>query len=110
MRLAVADLGTNSTRLLVADVGDGGQLTQIERLTTVTRLGEGVDGSSRLLPEAMERVYAALGHYRDVADAAGAERRIAVATSAVRDTDNGEELAAHVREQLGFDIRVIDGE
>jgi len=110
MRIAVADLGTNSTRLLVADVTPDGRLTQLERLTTVTRLGEGVDASGRLAPAAMERVYAALAHYREVADRARAERRIAVATSAVRETDNGPELAAHVREQIGFDLRTIDGD
>ncbi|HEX2070259.1 MAG TPA: Ppx/GppA phosphatase family protein [Thermoleophilaceae bacterium] len=110
MRIAVADLGTNSTRLLVADVtGDGG-LTQIERHTTVTRLGEGVDGSGRLAPEATERVYAALARYREIADAAGAARRIAVATSAMRETENGPDLAARVREELGFDIRTIGGD
>lgn len=110
MRIAVADLGTNSTRLLVADVAAGGRLTQLERHTTVTRLGEGVDGSGRLAPAAMERVYAALTRYREIADAAGAERRIAVATSAVRETENGPELAAHVRDEIGFDIRTIDGD
>jgi exopolyphosphatase/guanosine-5'-triphosphate,3'-diphosphate pyrophosphatase len=110
MRIAVADIGTNSTRLLVADVAAGGRLTQLERHTTVTRLGEGVDGSGRLQPAAMERVYEALARYREIADAAGAERRIAVATSAVRETENGSELAAHVRDEIGFDIRTIDGD
>lgn len=110
MRIAVADLGTNSTRLLVADVEPDGRLTQLERHTTVTRLGEGVDGSGRLAPQAMDRVYAALERYREIADAAGAERRIAVATSAVRETENGPELAAHVRDEIGFDIRTIDGD
>ncbi len=110
MRIAVADLGTNSTRLLVADVSPSGELTQLERHTEVTRLGEGVDGSGRLSPEAMERVYAALGRYREIADAAGAERRIAVATSAVREAETGGALAEHVRERIGFDIRTIDGD
>lgn len=110
MRIAVADLGTNSTRLLIADVTDDGRLTQLERHTTVTRLGQGVDASGRLAPEAMERVYAALARYREIADAAEAQRRIAVATSAVREAVNGPELTAHVRDRLGFDIRTIDGE
>jgi exopolyphosphatase / guanosine-5'-triphosphate,3'-diphosphate pyrophosphatase len=110
MRIAVADLGTNSTRLLVADVAPDGRLTQLERHTTVTRLGEGVDGSGRLAPAAMQRVYDTLTTYREIADAAGAERRIAVATSAVRETDNGPELAAHVRDRIGFDVRTIDGD
>lgn len=110
MRIAVADLGTNSTRLLIADVTPDGQLTQLERHTTVTRLGEGVDGSGRLAPQAMERVYAALARYREIADAAGVQRRIAVATSAVRETENGPELVAHVRDEIGFDVRTIDGD
>jgi exopolyphosphatase / guanosine-5'-triphosphate,3'-diphosphate pyrophosphatase len=110
MRIAVADVGTNSTRLLVADVSPAGELTEIERHTEVTRLGEGVDGSGRLSPGAMERVYAALGRYREIADAAGGERRIAVATSAVRDAENGGELAEHVREWIGFELRTIGGD
>jgi exopolyphosphatase / guanosine-5'-triphosphate,3'-diphosphate pyrophosphatase len=110
MRIAVADIGTNSTRLLVADVVAGGRLTQLERHTTVTRLGEGVDGSGRLAPAAMDRVCDALARYREIADAAGAERRIAVATSAVRETENGPDLAARVRDEIGFDIRTIDGD
>lgn len=110
MRIAVADLGTNSTRLLVADVAPDGRLTQLERRTEVTRLGEGVDANGRLSPEAMRRVYDALARYREIADTAGAERRIAVATSAVRDSDNGSELVEHVREQIGFDLRTITGD
>ncbi len=110
MRIAVADIGTNSTRLLVADVAAGGRLSQLERHTTVTRLGEGVDGSGRLAPAAMDRVCDALARYREIADAARAERRIAVATSAVRETENGPELAARVRDEIGFDIHTIDGD
>jgi exopolyphosphatase/guanosine-5'-triphosphate,3'-diphosphate pyrophosphatase len=110
MRIAVADLGTNSTRLLVADVAPDGQLVQLERHTTVTRLGEGVDGSGGLAPKAMERVYAALARYVEIAGAAGAQRRIAVATSAVREAENGPELVAHVRDRIGFDIRTIGGD
>lgn len=109
-RIAVADLGTNSTRLLVGEVAADGRVIEIERRTTVTRLGEGVDESGRLAPEAMERVYAALAEYRQIAEATGATRLIAVATSAVRDAENGEELAAHVRDSIGFDLRTISGE
>jgi exopolyphosphatase / guanosine-5'-triphosphate,3'-diphosphate pyrophosphatase len=110
MRIAVADLGTNSTRLLIADVEPDGRLTQLERLTTVTRLGEGVDASGRLAPEAMERVYSALTRYAERAQAANAERTVAVATSAVRDAENGHELTAHVHDAIGFDIRTITGD
>ncbi len=59
MRVAVIDIGTNSTRLLIADVADG-QVTELERRTTVTRLGQGVDHSGELQPEAIDRVHAAL--------------------------------------------------
>jgi exopolyphosphatase / guanosine-5'-triphosphate,3'-diphosphate pyrophosphatase len=110
MRIAVADLGTNSTRLLIADVGPGGRLAQVERRTEVTRLGEGVDATGRLSRDAIERVYATLARFRELADSAGAERSIAVATSAVRDAENGSELAAHVRDRLGFDIRTVSGD
>jgi exopolyphosphatase / guanosine-5'-triphosphate,3'-diphosphate pyrophosphatase len=110
MRIAVADLGTNSTRLLIADVEPDGRLTQLERLTTVTRLGEGVDAGGRLAPDAMGRVYAALTAYREQATDARAERTIAVATSAVRDAENGDELVGHVRDGIGFDIRTISGD
>lgn len=110
MRIAVADLGTNSTRLLVADVSAGGRVEQLDRRTTVTRLGDGLDGSSSLAPDAVERVYAALRGYREIAEGHGAERTIAVATSAVREADNGAELAVHVRERIGFELQTIDGD
>jgi exopolyphosphatase/guanosine-5'-triphosphate,3'-diphosphate pyrophosphatase len=109
MRIAVADMGTNSTRLLVADV-EGDQLVQVERHTTVTRLGEGVDASGRLSDAAVERVLDALTRYRGIADAAGAQRRIAVATSAVREAENGAGLTDRVRDEAGFDVRTIDGD
>ena len=109
MRIAVADLGTNSTRLLVADVSPDGELTQIERLTEVTRLGEGVDGRGRLAPQAIERVAGTLARYRDTAERHRAERKIAVATSAVRDAENGAELTDRGR-GFGFDVRTISGE
>lgn len=109
MRLAVADLGTNSTRLLVAEVEDG-RVAQLERHTVVTRLGEGVDRTGSLDPAAMQRVYDALRDFRQIADAANAERRVAVATSAVRETENGAELANYVRDAIGFDIKTIGGD
>lgn len=109
-RIAVADLGTNSTRLLVADVTADRALVEVERLSTVTRLGQGVDSSGRLADEAMERVHDCLARYREVADGHGAERSVAVATSAVRDAANGPEFKAAVRERSGFEIEIIPGE
>ncbi len=109
-RIAVVDLGTNSTRLLVADVDEDGTLQEIDRRTDVTRLGEGVDATGRLADDAMERVFARLAAYRALADEHGADRSIAVATSAVRDAVNGEEFQAAVRDHFGFDVRTITGE
>jgi exopolyphosphatase/guanosine-5'-triphosphate,3'-diphosphate pyrophosphatase len=109
MRVAVVDIGTNTTRLLVADVADG-RIEEIERRTRITRLGEGVDRSGRLLPSAIERVLDACAEYRERIDRHGAERIAAVLTSAVRDADNGHELEATLRERFGVDARTITGD
>jgi exopolyphosphatase/guanosine-5'-triphosphate,3'-diphosphate pyrophosphatase len=108
MRVAIADLGSNSTRLLIADVRDG-RLEEVERHLEITRLADGVDASGTLRPDAMARVLGVLDRYEDRADANAAERRIAVATSAVRDAGNREELLAGVRGR-GFDARVLSGD
>ncbi len=110
MRVAVVDIGTNSTRLFVADVADGGGVTQLERESTVTRLGHGVDASGRLDDAAMERVFATLERYCATIEARGVEATTAVLTSAVRDAANGAEFTAQVRERFGLDARTIDGE
>ena len=110
MRIAVADLGTNSTRLLVADLGPDGELAEIDRRTKVTRLGDGVDASGRLADDAMERVLSTLDEYRRAAGEHGATNTVAVATSAVRDAANGADFQAMVRERSGFDIRTITGD
>ncbi len=103
----MVDLGTNSTRLLVADVQDR-TVQELERETVVTRLGEAVEASGRLAEEAIERVFAALERYREAIR--GAERTVGVATSAVRDAENGEEFRARLRERFGIDARTIPGE
>jgi exopolyphosphatase/guanosine-5'-triphosphate,3'-diphosphate pyrophosphatase len=111
LRVAVVDIGTNSTRLLVADVSDGGHLTERERRTKVTRLGDKLDQTGVLSDEAMERVLATLAEYRTVVDREGAERAVAVLTSAVRDAANGEEFLARGRGWSdGLDARVIAGD
>jgi exopolyphosphatase/guanosine-5'-triphosphate,3'-diphosphate pyrophosphatase len=107
VRVAVVDVGTNSTRLLVADV-DGG-VTEVERRSTVTRLGEGVDATGRLAEAAVARVERVLAEYREVIDACGAQRAVGVLTSAVRDASNGAELVAAVRERHGIDARMLSG-
>ena len=110
MRIAVADLGTNSTRLLIAEVDTDGGLTEVERRTDVTRLGDRVDTTGRLAEDAMERVHERLAAYRELADERGAERRVAVATSAVRDATNGAAFRAAVQRRHGFETEVISGE
>jgi exopolyphosphatase/guanosine-5'-triphosphate,3'-diphosphate pyrophosphatase len=108
-RIAVVDLGTNSTRLLVAE-RSGEELRQLERRTRVTRLGQDVERSGRLADEAMQRVYEAVAGYREAIDRLGAERIVALATSAVRDAANGEDFRRELRERFEIEVRTIPGE
>ncbi len=111
MRVAVIDIGTNSTRLLIAEVEQpGGAIRELSRRSQVTRLGDGVDAVGRLSEDATGRVFAVLARYREEIDAQGCEANLAVLTSAVRDAANGAEFAARVREDYGLDARVLAGE
>ena len=109
MRVAVIDLGTNSTRLLVAGV-ENGQVTELERCNTVTRLGRGVDLSRQLCSDAIEDVCAVVGDYLAVLREMGAERVSALATSAVRDASNGGAFIAELRERFALDAQTLSGE
>jgi exopolyphosphatase/guanosine-5'-triphosphate,3'-diphosphate pyrophosphatase len=109
MRVAVVDIGTNSTRLLVAEVTDS-KVRQIERQTNVTRLGEGVDKSGRLLDAAIERVLSTCADYRQLIERHSVDRTVAVLTAAVRDAENGFELEGTLRERFGFEAQTISGE
>ena len=110
-RVAVVDVGTNSTRLLVADVADDGRLTEVVRRTKVTRLGDRLDETGVLGEDAMGRVLATLAEYRAIVEEQRAERARAVLTSAVRDAANGDAFLARVRAQHdGLQARVIDGD
>jgi exopolyphosphatase/guanosine-5'-triphosphate,3'-diphosphate pyrophosphatase len=109
MRVAVVDIGTNSTRLLVADVDPGGSITELDRRTRVTRLGDGVDASGVLSEAAIARVLATLDDYAAVIEELGAEARPAVLTSAVRDAANGQEFVATVERRYGLEARAIAG-
>jgi exopolyphosphatase / guanosine-5'-triphosphate,3'-diphosphate pyrophosphatase len=108
VRVAVVDVGTNSTRLLVADVRDG-VLTEVERETTVTRLGQGVDADGSLAEEPIARTLAVVDRYRERIEALGAEAAVAVLTSAVRDAANGADFTAAVAER-GMEARTITGD
>ncbi|HZO98633.1 MAG TPA: hypothetical protein VFB42_14835 [Gaiellaceae bacterium] len=108
-RVGAVDIGTNSTRLLVADVRDG-RVEPIVRRACVTRLGEGVDAARRLAPEAVERVHRVLTCYHDELEALGAERTLAVATSAVRDAADGAVFLRGVAERFGFETRLLTGD
>ncbi len=108
-RVAVIDVGTNSARLLVADVA-GGRVSPVERRSTVTRLGRGVDLSGRLSAEAVEDACEAIGEYVTTLHDLGAEAVDTIATSAVRDAENGSAFVAELRERFALSPRVLDGE
>jgi exopolyphosphatase/guanosine-5'-triphosphate,3'-diphosphate pyrophosphatase len=110
VRIAIVDIGTNSTRLFIADVEHGRVTAQIDRQTRVTRLGAGVDAHGRLDPEAIARVLTTLDDYARLIEAGEAQRRVAVLTSAVRDAANGAEFAATVETEYGLDAKILDGE
>ena len=107
-RVAAVDLGTNSTRLLIADI-DGDQLSEVVRRLTITRLGEGVDRRRRLLPLPIARVRNCLSDYRREIESHGITRTLAIATSAVRDAENGEAFLGEIEWSYGFTTRLLDG-
>jgi exopolyphosphatase/guanosine-5'-triphosphate,3'-diphosphate pyrophosphatase len=104
--VAAIDCGTNSVRLLITADGQ----TQIERLMRITRLGQGVDATGRLDPEAIERTLAVLREYREVIDQHGATRIRMAATSASRDASNRDDFFHAAKEILGVMPEVISGE
>jgi exopolyphosphatase/guanosine-5'-triphosphate,3'-diphosphate pyrophosphatase len=108
-RVAAVDLGTNSTRLLVADI-DGERLDEVVRRLTITRLGEGVDERRRLLPLPITRVRNCLTEYRRELESLGATRTLAIGTSAVRDAENGEAFLGEIEWSYGFTTRLLDGD
>jgi exopolyphosphatase / guanosine-5'-triphosphate,3'-diphosphate pyrophosphatase len=109
MRVGVVDLGTNSTRLLVADVDDG-HVDELARRTVITRLGEGVDERRKLLPLPIARVRNALSDFRRELEELDAERVLAIGTSAVRDAENGDAFLGEVEWSYGFATRLLSGE
>src|SRR5689334_15688376 len=108
MRVAVVDIGTNSTRLLIGDVNDG-RVSEVERRTTVTNMGRGVDHTGLLCSDAVEDVCSVIADYKARYEEMGADRVVAIATSAVRDSANGEAFIAELRERFDLDARLLTG-
>ncbi len=118
-RVAAVDCGTNSLRLLVADVepasgarggGPGGRLDDVARQMEIVRLGQGVDRTGRLAPQALARAFEVLRRYAETITAAGAVAVRMVATSATRDAQNADDFSTGVRAILGIDPEVISGD
>jgi exopolyphosphatase/guanosine-5'-triphosphate,3'-diphosphate pyrophosphatase len=111
-RVGAIDIGTNSVRLLVADVdgaGETAKLDPVDRRIRITRLGQGVDESRRLDPEAISRTLDVLREFRGALDELGVERARATATSAVRDADNRDEFMEAAADVLGFEPELLPG-
>src|SRR3954471_8538652 len=106
-RVAAIDCGTNSTRLLVTEAVDRPPLT---RLMRITRLGQGVDATGRLAPEAIERTVDVLQEYRSTMDQLGVERVRMTATSAARDAANREDFFAAAEEAVGVRPELLGGQ
>jgi exopolyphosphatase/guanosine-5'-triphosphate,3'-diphosphate pyrophosphatase len=109
LRVAVVDIGTNSTRLLIGDV-DGTNVTEVERRTTVTNMGRGVDHTGLICSDAVDDVCTVIADYKARYEEMGAERVMAIATSAVRDAVNGDAFIAELRERFCLDARLLTGE
>src|SRR5262245_51262902 len=109
-RVAAIDCGTNSLRLLIADIDPATRgLVDLYRRMEIVRLGQGVDATGRLAPDALARTFAMLEQYEKTISDSGASMIRMVATSATRDASNAGEFAAGVRRILGVDPEVVSG-
>jgi exopolyphosphatase/guanosine-5'-triphosphate,3'-diphosphate pyrophosphatase len=109
-RVAALDCGTNSLRLLIADIDEDGTLTDVTRQMRIVRLGQDVDRTGRLAPEALERARAALVEYAEEIGAANVAATRLVATSAVRDAANRADFDRLVRSTIGVTPEVVSGD
>ena len=109
MRVAAIDCGTNSIRLLIADINDG-KLREVERLMEIVRLGQGVDQTGQFHPDAISRTFAAIDKYATEISRRGVEKIRFCATSATRDATNREIFISGVKSRLGIEPEVISGE
>jgi exopolyphosphatase/guanosine-5'-triphosphate,3'-diphosphate pyrophosphatase len=110
MRVGVVDIGTNSTRLLIAEITTDHELHELHRESIVTRLGAGVDATQHLDDAAMQRVFDVLERYRAAIDRYEVTETTAVLTSAVRDATNGAQFTAAVRDRYRLGARTIGGD
>ncbi|MBV9850717.1 MAG: Ppx/GppA family phosphatase [Armatimonadetes bacterium] len=110
MRLAAIDIGTNSTKMTVADAQGDGTLSVVAEDSEVTRLGEGVDAAKRLKDEAIGRTLQAVQRFAESARSQGAERVLAAGTSALRDAANGQDFIARARERARVEVEIITGD
>ena len=108
MKKAAIDIGTNSTRLLIAEMN--GNIKRIQKLMTITRLGKGVDRCKRLSPESVEKNISTLLKYKEIANDYGIDDIVTIATSAVRDASNRDEFVRAVKEKTDIDVEIISGE
>ena len=109
MRVAAIDIGTNTVLLLVAEMRDG-LLVAVEEHATITRLGQGVDKTRQLAPEAVERTNACLDRYAEIVERLGVTKTDVVGTSAMRDAGGGDVVRAHVKARFGVESRTISGD
>jgi exopolyphosphatase/guanosine-5'-triphosphate,3'-diphosphate pyrophosphatase len=110
VRVAVVDIGSNSTRLLIAEVDPrSGAIEEVLRRSRVTRLGEGLEATGSLSEQAIARVLSTLADYRSEIDTHACTVRVAVLTAAVREAANGGEFAELVRGRFDLDARVLSG-
>lgn len=109
MRVGVVDIGTNSTRLLIAEIDDAGRITELDRRSTVTRLGRGVDADAKLSESAMHDTWQVVDEYRSRMQDIGIDKAVALMTSAVRDATNGAAFAQSIRDRHGIAPMVLSG-
>lgn len=109
-RTAAFDCGTNSLRLLIADIDEDGTMTEVDRRMRIVRLGQGVDRTGGFHPDALERTFAVCDEYAEIIAQHAPQRQRFVATSASRDVSNRDAFVDGVRARLGLEPEVIDGE
>ena len=110
MKIAIVDIGSNTTRLLIAEVEDGRVTEEYVRRGMVTRLGAGVDATGALNPKALAREHEALAHFHWTIEVTHVPHTVAVMTSAVRDAANGEQFAKDVKARYGFETHILTGD